>query len=185
MNKYITVAYRLYTDWASEGEMVEEATDQHPFMFISELGLTLDSFEAHIVPVEKGHSFDFTLSVDEAYGPHLQELVQELPRSAFEIDGKFDDMHIYEGAVVPLMNEEGQHFPGTVAQITPTTVTVDLNNPLAGKELRFIGRVLENREATPEEIREALREASCGCGSCDGNCDSGCGGGCGGGKCGC
>ncbi|MCR5820182.1 MAG: peptidylprolyl isomerase [Bacteroidaceae bacterium] len=182
MNKYITVAYCLYDSGSADAEMVEEATDKHPFSFISGLGITLDSFELHLLDVEKGQNFDFTLSVDEAYGPHMQELVQELPRSAFEIDGKFDATRIYEGAVVPLMNAEGQHFPGTVSQVTDSTVTVDLNNPLAGKELRFTGKILENREATPEEIREALQEASCGgCGGGCGDCGVGdCGGGCGG-----
>ena len=184
MSKYITVAYQLYADMSAGRELVEEATEKFPFQFITELGLTLDAFEAQIAPLKKGDTFDFTLSVDEAYGPHLAELVQELPRSVFEIDGKFDNVHIHEGAVVPLMNEDGQRFPGTVIQVTPTNVTVDLNNPLAGKELQFVGKVTESREATPAEIQETLKAFSCGgCGGCgDGECGNG-GGKCGG--CGC
>lgn len=176
MSKYITVAYQLYADMANGRELVEEATEKHPFQFITELGLTLDAFEAQIAPLKKGDTFDFTLTVDEAYGPHLMELVHELPRSAFEIEGKFDSVHIYEGAVVPLMNEEGQRFPGTVIQVTPTTVTVDLNNPLAGKELQFVGKVTESREATNTEIQETIKAYSCGgCGNCgEGGC-RGCG----------
>ena len=180
MSKYITVAYKLYADMSGGRELVEEAPEKHPFQFITELGLTLDAFEAHIAPMQKGETFDFTLSVDEAYGPHLMELVHELPRSAFEIDGKFDAQHIYEGAVVPLMDDTGQRFPGTIIQVTDATITVDLNNPLAGKELQFVGTVVESREATNAEIEETLAAFSAGgCGGCDG-CGDGCGrGGCG------
>ena len=176
MSKYITVAYQLYADMANGRELIEEAYEWNPFQFITELGLTLDTFEAHIAPLKKGDSFDFTLSVDEAYGPRIPELVQELPKSVFEIDGKFDHVHIYEGAVVPLMNEEGQRFPGTVVQVTPTTVTVDLNNPLAGKELQYVGKVVEHRDATNAEIEETLKAFSCGgCGGCgDDECSGGC-----------
>ena len=47
MHKYITVAYSLYTDNA-EGvhELVEQAPVEHPFQFITELGVALEAFEA-------------------------------------------------------------------------------------------------------------------------------------------
>ena len=90
-NKYITLAYKLYAPMQDGGrELIEEATTQHPFMFISGMGLTLDAFEAQILPLAKGDNFDFTLSVDEAYGPYVEEGVQIVPRSIFEIDGKID-----------------------------------------------------------------------------------------------
>ena len=34
-NKYITVAYKLYVEQDGKQEMVEEATVEHPFQFIS------------------------------------------------------------------------------------------------------------------------------------------------------
>ena len=49
-NKYITVAYELYTDFDGEREMVEKAPAEHPFQFISDMGTTLEAFEAHINP---------------------------------------------------------------------------------------------------------------------------------------
>ena len=69
-NKYITVAYKLYVPMSgNDHELVEEATPEHPFQIISGMGLALDAFEAQIVPLAKGDTFDFTLSIDEAYGP--------------------------------------------------------------------------------------------------------------------
>jgi FKBP-type peptidyl-prolyl cis-trans isomerase SlyD len=166
-------------------ELMEEATTQHPFMFISGMGLTLDAFEAQILALSKGDAFDFTLSVDEAYGPYVEEGVQTVPLQMFEIDGKIDPKRIFEGAVVPLMNSEGERFNGTITEITDQHITVDLNHPLAGKTLNFIGTVVEHREATNEELQEMAKMLSGegGCGGCGGSCGGDCGG-CGDSDCG-
>lgn len=165
----------------NEQELIEEATSEMPFQFVTGMGMALDAFESQIGPLEKGASFDFTLSVDEAYGPHIAEGVQQLPRSVFEMNGKLDSRYIYEGAVVPLQNNEGERFNGTISEITDQTITVDLNHPLAGKALTFVGSVIENREATNEEMQEAIKTLTGGCGGCGGGDCGGCGGGCNGG----
>lgn len=190
-NKYITVAYELFTaDAEGNSELVEKAPAEHPFQFISGLGTTLDAFESQIVPLAKGDKFDFTLTVDEAYGDYEQERVIELSKDTFKVNGHFDKDRIYPGAVVPLMNADGARFNGLIAEVTEDNVTVDLNHPLAGKALHFVGEVTENRDATNEEVQGMLNMLSgeggcgCGCGHCGGDCDDECGcdgheGGCG------
>ena len=53
-NKYITVAYKLYTMEDGEKELFEEAKAEHPFQFISGLGTTLEDFENQITALSKG-----------------------------------------------------------------------------------------------------------------------------------
>ncbi len=187
-HKYISVAYKLYAQAeGNEPEMVEEATSEAPFEFLTGLGMTLDDFENEISPLEQGASFDFTLSVEQAYGPYAPEGRQVVPRSMFEIEGKLDTRYIYEGAVVPLQDNEGHRFSGLIALIQDNTVTVDLNHPLAGKTLRFVGTVVTARPATDDEVSNTLKALSGegGCGGCggEGGC-GGCSGGCGDGECG-
>ena len=176
-NKYITVAYKLYAPMeGNDHELIEEATAERPFQFISGMGLALDAFERIITATEKGGSFDFTLSIDEAYGPYVEEGVQKLPRNVFEIDGKLNKKYIYEGAVVPLMNADGLRFDGIVREVGDDVVCVDLNHPLAGCDLHFTGHILESRDATPEEMTGALNRMSgegCGCGCGDHDCECG------------
>ena len=44
-NKYIAVAYKLYSNNEGKQEMIEEAPTEKPFQFISGFGVTLDAFE--------------------------------------------------------------------------------------------------------------------------------------------
>ena len=107
----------------------------------------------------------------------------DVSREIFTINGKFDSENIYPEAIVPLQNEDGQRFYGKIVEVGEQTVKVDLNHPLAGETLHFEGKVLENRDATNEEIQSLISHMSGGCGGCGGNCgscDSDCGscGGC-------
>ena len=180
-NKYITVAYKLYALKEGKSEMVEEATVEHPFQFISGLGTVLERFDKEITPLNEGDKFEFVIPCAEAYGDYMPEGVQTVSKEMFTIDGVFDDEHIYTGNIVPLQDNEGHHFFATVGEITDTTVTVDLNHPHAGKDLNFIGQVVTSRPATNEEIQSTLNQLSgeCGCGCCGGDCGSDCGDGCG------
>lgn len=177
-NKYISVAYKLYTVEDGEREFTEEAPAAHPFQFISGLGMTLEDFENELQNLNPGDTFDFTIPADKAYGAYNEEHVIDLPKEIFLVDGKFDNEHIVAGAVVPLMTNEGQRINGSVVEVKEDVVVMDMNHPLAGCDLNFVGEVVTNREATSAEISEAIQMMSGGCG---GGC---CGGGCGDGECG-
>lgn len=112
----------------------------------------------------------------------------DLPKNIFEIDGKFDNEHIYPGNIIPLMNSEGQRLNGSVVEVKADTVVMDMNHPLAGEDLTFAGEVVESRPATNEEIQEMVKmmtgEGGCSCGSCGDGCGDDCGDSCGD-SCGC
>ena len=89
-NKYITVAYKLYTieDGEEDEEPVEVANQRHPFQFISGFNLVLPAFEANIAPLERGDEFDFVIPFKDAYGEFNEELMFDVPESVFMVDGK-------------------------------------------------------------------------------------------------
>ncbi|MEE0520804.1 MAG: FKBP-type peptidyl-prolyl cis-trans isomerase [Bacteroidaceae bacterium] len=190
-NKYITVAYKLYAidNGEEDPEAVEECTAEHPFQFISQLGVVLPAFEAGVASVAKGETFDFIIPCKDAYGEFNEEMMFDVPKKIFMNNGKLDDRFIYEGAVVPMQGEDGSRFNATIIEIKAEEVTIDLNHPRAGVDLHFVGQVIENRNATNDEVAELLNAMSgCGggCGSCGGGCGncgdgcSSCGDGCGG-----
>lgn len=181
-NKYITLAYKLYTIENGEKEFTEEAPAEHPFQFISGLGLTLEAFENQVKDLQKGDKFDFTIKAEEAYGEYDDDHVIDLPKNIFEIEGKFDNERVVEGAVIPLMTSEGQRINGSVVEVKDDVVVMDMNHPLAGCDLNFVGEITENRPATNDELADMARMMSGGgcSGGCGGGCDCGdCGSGCG------
>lgn len=193
-NKYITVAYKLYVRDEEDVEetLVEECDAAHPFQFISKLGAVLPAFENGVAELNKGDKFDFVIPCKDAYGEFNDELMFDVEKSIFMIDGKFDDQHIFDGNVVPMRGEDGSVFNATIIEVKDDAVTIDLNHPRAGEDLHFVGDVVESRVATNEEVTELLNYMSggchCGggCGGCGGGCgEGGCEGGCGEGGCGC
>ena len=172
------------TNLFSEKDFEEEAPVEHPFQFISGLGMTLEPFEAQIKDLQIGDKFDFTIPASEAYGEYDDDHVIDLPKEIFMIEGKFDSDRVVEGAVIPLMTSEGQRINGSVVEVKEDIVVMDMNHPLAGCDLNFTGEVVESRLATNEELAEVARMmgggcGSCGCGDCGDGCgDHECGGGC-------
>ena len=189
-NNYITVAYKLYVKGEDDEKesLVEECQEKHPFQFISNLGAALPAFEQQVDGLEKGSSFDFVIPCKDAYGEFEDELMFDVDKKMFELNGKFDSDHVFEGNVIPLQGEDGSRFNAMVIEVKDDAVTIDLNHPRAGQNLHFVGKVCENRPATNEEVTELLNFMSGEhhCGGCGGNCGGGdcgggnCGGGCGG-----
>lgn len=190
---YLKVSYRMFTNSAASHKLLYETEVTKPVAFVTGMGLMIDAFEERLTQLHPGESFDFTLQPAEAFGERDEDLVRAVPKKIFEVRGRFIEEEVYPGAEVPLMDSEGNHFMGTIVKITDTEVTVDLNNPLAGKALQFTGTVHENREATLQEIEQTAKILSGECGGCGGcggcgedkGCGNGCGNGCGDGNCNC
>ena len=173
--KYVAIAYELYVDnEKGNRELVESVPADHPYQFITGMGLTLDAFEAKIAAMPKGEKFEFALEPDEAYGKYEKERVKELDKSIFSVDGHFDSEYIYPGNVIPLVNSDGNRFDGLIMEVKDKTVVVDLNHQLAGKKLHFKGTIVESREATNEEIEGVINRLNGGGCCCDDDCCGGC-----------
>ena len=176
-NKFLSVVYQLYSV-AENGEkqLEEQTSDLRPFEFITGFGISLDRFEEEVSGLEKGEHFDFTLQPGEAFGEYVPEGKHKLDRSVFMINGHVDHENIFEGATITLMDNEDHQFMAKVVKIEEDGVTVDTNHPLAGKLLNFTGRVIENRDATEEEVQHLIKHLTGGCGHNCGGCDhEGCG----------
>ncbi len=175
---FVSIVYDLYSV-SDNGEetLVHQSCPEDPEKII--FGVT----QGVIVPLEKaleklsqGDKFDVIASALEAFGPHRDEDVVELDKDIFAVDGKFDSEMVQPGKLVPMLTADGFRINGLVTKVTDKKVTMDFNHPLAGMNVRFIGKVLEVRDATPEEIHIATNPGGCGgCGCSGGSCGDGCG----------
>ncbi|MDR0348658.1 MAG: FKBP-type peptidyl-prolyl cis-trans isomerase [Tannerella sp.] len=184
-NKFVSVTYDLNVGDDDERELMERATAEEPLQFIFGSGMMLPAFEGRLKGLAAGDNFRFTLVPEDAYGEYHDENVLELPKNMFEVEGKFDEEFITEGATVPMMDSNGNRMNGSVLEVKPDVVVMDFNHPLAGETLHFSGEILDVHDASAEEM-EAMTRTGCGCGcDCSKGCDCDCQpkeGGCG---CGC
>ena len=94
-----------------------------------------------------GHEINVTLEPDDAFGEYDAELLRVEPRNRFpetiEVGMQFEG--------VP-GDREDEALIYTVTDVTPETVVVDGNHPLAGERLWFKGAVTEVRTATRDEL---------------------------------
>ena len=168
-NKFMSVVYQLYTVNDGEKTLEEQTSTDRPFEFISGFGIALDAFEQQVVKLEKGATFDFILQPAEAFGEFDPDGVHKVSRDVFTINGHFDHENSYEDAVITLMDNEDHQFMAKVKKIEDDGVTIDTNHPLAGKTLNFTGTVVENRDATEEEVQHLIKHLTGGCSGC-GHC---------------
>ena len=172
--KVVTLQYDLFVDGENgTEELMEKATAEAPLVYCHGEGMMLPAFEHAMEGLEDGASFDFRIPCEEAYGEYDTDGVLELDKTLFyNGDGEFDAERVFVGAIVPMNTADGQIINAQIAEITKDKVTIDLNHPLAGENLHFVGKVLNIREVTEGELK-ALHHRGCG----------GCGGHCGGGDC--
>jgi len=169
--KMVSLTYDLTViNEENEKELMERATKEQPLVFQYGMGMMLDAFEKNINGLQTGDTFSFVLTPEEAYGDYYEDYVKELPKSLFEVDGKFDYERIAEGQTLPMMDAQGRRMMGSVLEIKPDVVVMDFNHPLAGETLHFDGKVIDVHEPTEEELADFYQEEGCGsgCGSCDG-----------------
>jgi len=168
-NKVVSLVYELRID-GNDGEVVDKATVDRPLTFIYGRGNLLPKFESNLSDKIVGDKFDFRLDCVDGYGVSTDEAIVDIPLQAFIVEGEIEDILLDIGAVVPMQDNQGRHFNGTVVEVSKETVKMDFNHPLADEDLYFSGEVIEIRNATDEEMEHGhvnfAEDTSCcaGCG---------------------
>lgn len=140
----VAIHYRL-TD--SEGTQIDASQPDQPLVYMHGTQSIIPGLENALTGKSAGDRLQVTVSPEEAYGETNPDLVQSVPRSAFEgID------EIEPGMQFTAQSAEGPSHVVTVREVGDEEVTIDGNHPLAGVELHFDVEVDTVREATAEEL---------------------------------
>ncbi len=170
-NKVGVIAYAIHVE-NEAGELLEKVEYSQPRTMVFGTGRMLKSFEDKLLGLRSGDSFEFLLNSEESFGDYNKDLLMEIPKTVFMVNGEIKPDTLVVGRVVPMMDGDGNPFDGRVVAVNESTVSMDFNHPLAGKSLFTKGEVLNVREATYDELYPAA--SGCGCGSHNDSC---CGGG--------
>ncbi|MCC6459550.1 MAG: FKBP-type peptidyl-prolyl cis-trans isomerase [Saprospiraceae bacterium] len=149
--KVVLVHYTL-TESTADGQQIESTNGGEPLGFIFGVGMMIPDFESNLLGLKAGDTFAFGIKAANAYGEYDESALVEVPKNMFESDGKIPDGLLEVGRVLPLTDQQGNHFQGTVAWVGLEKVKLDFNHPMAGVDLFFSGQVEQVRDADPMEL---------------------------------
>jgi len=142
-NTVVSIAYTLKD---TEGNILDTAEESSPLVYLHGCGNLIVGMERAIDDRAVGESFEITIPPDEAYGTFDDELVWELDKSQFEGVGDFEVGSQF------LLEMDDQQILVEIVEIQDEFVIVDGNHELADETLEFEVKVVDVRDATPEEI---------------------------------
>lgn len=131
-----------------EGEVVDTSEGGEPLAFIEGDGTMIPGLERALRGRSQGDEFEVTIAPDDAYGWPQRSLIRTLSADMFQAD--VDE--IKEGMIFQVGSGEERQVV-KVIDVDEEGITVDGNHPLAGITFNFEIKVLEAREATPEEVQ--------------------------------
>jgi len=121
-----------YTGKLADGTVVDSSVGREPLEFTLGVGQVIPGFEKAVLGMKVGEKKTVTIPVDEAYGPHHDDLVAEVPREKLP-----EDITPEVGQQLGVKRTDGGTSIVTIISVSDNTVTIDANHPLAGKDLTF------------------------------------------------
>jgi peptidylprolyl isomerase len=127
-----------YTCKLNEGTVVESSRCGEPVELMLGQGELLPGLEEAVNLMEPGQSETVVVPVDLAHGPRRQELIREIPLAEFP-----DHARPQVGQQIECERSDGELTTVSVAAVSGSSVTIDGNHPLAGKDLVFELKLIE------------------------------------------
>ena len=121
-----------YTGKLEDSTVFDSSLEREPLEFTLGEGMVIPGFEDAVRGMQVGQSKTVTISPEEAYGPHHDEMVVVIEREQLppELDPAV-------GQQLQMRQQDGRAVIVLVTGVSQTAITVDANHPLAGKDLTF------------------------------------------------
>ena len=143
-NSVVAFHYTLTND---AGEVLDSSEGRQPLTYLHGAGNIIPGLERQLEGRAAGDKLNVAVSPEEGYGEVQPQLVQEVPRDAFQgVDNVEPGMQFQA-------DTQGGPLMVTVTKVENDTVTVDGNHPLAGQKLNFAVEIDTVRAASEEEVQ--------------------------------
>ncbi len=142
-NRVVTLAYTLKDN---DDNIIDQSEDGS-FCYLHGASNIIPGLEDALTGKMAGDELSVSIPPEEAYGVRDAAREQEVPRSAFP-----PEQEIEVGMQFHAQGPEGQAIMVTISKVEDDTITVDGNHPLASVHLNFDVKVMDIRDASPEEL---------------------------------
>ena len=121
-----------YTGTLQDGTIFDKSKEEEPLEFTVGSGQIIPGFDKAVEGMKLNEEKKVTIKPEDAYGKRDETAIREYLKKALPENFKPE-----KGMVIRLQDQTGRAIPGTIIDITENTITIDLNHPLAGKDLTF------------------------------------------------
>ncbi|MBW4471995.1 MAG: peptidylprolyl isomerase [Stenomitos rutilans HA7619-LM2] len=121
-----------YTGKLDDGTVFDSSANREPLEFTLGSGSIIPGFERAVLGMGLGESKTEIIPTDDAYGPHMDEMVVVVDRQQMP-----PEIEPQVGQQLQLQQQDGQVLPVVITDVSGASVTLDANHPLAGEELTF------------------------------------------------
>ncbi len=123
-----------YTGTLEDGTVFDSSKREggEPIEFTIGEGKVLKPLEDAVIGMEKGEKKKIQIKADDGYGQKRPELEKKLSREQLP-----KDQEPKPGMQIILGLENGQQVPALITDVEEKEIAIDLNHPLAGKDLSF------------------------------------------------
>lgn len=134
-----------YTVSEQGQEPLESSFGRDPLVILVGHGNIIPGLEQAMEGREAGDKFEVDVAAADAYGEKREGLSQRVPKK------HFGNQRLEPGMQVVLQTNFGPRAV-TIQKVGMSVVDVDLNHPMAGKNLHFAIEIADVREASAEEV---------------------------------
>jgi FKBP-type peptidyl-prolyl cis-trans isomerase SlyD len=154
-DQYVVLEYRLHLD---TGEQIRGSAEAPAYLqFIAGCNELMPGLERRLLGLREQEAVEFVIPADEAFGLYDPENVKAWSHKVFP-----PEMEVQVGQkVIPANLPFPPEYPLTVKEVQENAVILDMNHPLAGRDLHYSVKVIEVRPATPEELEPLKQCKSC------------------------
>ena len=121
-----------YTGKLDDGSQFDSSQGKDPLEFTIGSQMVIAGFDQGVIGMAPGDKKTVEIACEQAYGPVRDEMIQEVERSQIP-----DSVPLEIGGRLQATAPNGQPFTVTITSVAETSVTLDANHPLAGKDLTF------------------------------------------------
>ncbi len=146
----VSLQYVLLVD----GDVVDATELTAPIRYIHGYHQIIPALEREMAGLSVGETKEVFIPSMEGYGEYDPAMVAEIHRDQFPTGFVFN-----LGGQLRIQDGSGNSFNAIIRGIGPEKVTLDLNHPLAGKDLLFQATVADLRYATEEELSSGQIES--------------------------
>ena len=114
----------------SDGTVFDSSNGRAPLEFTVGSGSVIKGFDEGVKGMSVGEKKTIEIPFQEAYGPEDPTMIIEFPKDRLP-----EDLYPEIGMQLNMNNASGEQFPVVVAEISPDSIVLNANHPLAGKDL--------------------------------------------------